>query len=144
MEIVVSIAGKQAEEIVNLLDGEKYVNEFIIAKKLNLTINQTRNILYKISDDLFRELNRKQWNDKEILSKLNKLFIACPTPQEFQDIFELTEKLIAIINKIDLIGIKLEEHKKEIEKAPAIKAAEDKVKVKSKKVKAQVKSQKLK
>ena len=49
-EIMISIAGKQAEEIVNLLNGKKYVNEFIIAKKLNLTINQTRNILYKISD----------------------------------------------------------------------------------------------
>jgi transcription initiation factor TFIIE subunit alpha len=49
-EIMVLIAGKQAEEIVDLLDGKKYVNEFIIAKKLNLTINQTRNILYKISD----------------------------------------------------------------------------------------------
>jgi transcription initiation factor TFIIE subunit alpha len=49
-EIMVSIAGKQAEEIVSLLEGKKYVNEFIIAKKLNLTINQTRNILYKISD----------------------------------------------------------------------------------------------
>ena len=49
-EIMVLIAGKQAEPIVGLLDGKKYVNEFIIAKKLNLTINQTRNILYKISD----------------------------------------------------------------------------------------------
>jgi len=49
-EIVSSIAGKQAEEIIELLDGKKYTNEFIIAKKLNLTINQTRNILYKISD----------------------------------------------------------------------------------------------
>jgi len=49
-EIMVLIAGKQAEEIVDLLDGKKYVNEFIIAKKLKLTINQTRNILYKISD----------------------------------------------------------------------------------------------
>jgi transcription initiation factor TFIIE subunit alpha len=48
-EIMILIAGKQAEEIVDLLDGKKYVNEFIIAKKLNLTINQTRNILYKIS-----------------------------------------------------------------------------------------------
>ena len=47
---MILIAGKQAEEIVDLLDGKKYVNEFIIAKKLNLTINQTRNILYKISD----------------------------------------------------------------------------------------------
>ncbi len=49
-EIMVLIVGKQAEPLVSLLDGKKYVNEFIIAKKLNLTINQTRNILYKISD----------------------------------------------------------------------------------------------
>jgi len=49
-EIMVLVVGKQAEPVVSLLDGKKYVNEFIIAKKLNLTINQTRNILYKISD----------------------------------------------------------------------------------------------
>ncbi len=59
-EIMVSIAGKQAEEIVKLLDGEKYVNEFIIAKKLNLTINQTRNILYKISDEGLVSFIRKK------------------------------------------------------------------------------------
>jgi transcription factor E len=59
-EIIVSIAGKQSEEIVNLLDGEKYVNEFIIAKKLNLTINQTRNILYKISDEGLVSFIRKK------------------------------------------------------------------------------------
>ena len=49
-EIVVSIVGKPAEGIVPLLNTSKYVNEFIIAKKLGITINQTRNILYKISD----------------------------------------------------------------------------------------------
>ena len=49
-EVVVIIVGKQAEEIVDLLDSKKYVNEFIIAKKLDLTINQTRNILYKVLD----------------------------------------------------------------------------------------------
>jgi transcription factor E len=59
-EIVTLIAGKQAEEIVNLLDGTKYVNEFIIAKKLNLTINQTRNILYKISDQGLVSFIRKK------------------------------------------------------------------------------------
>jgi transcription initiation factor TFIIE subunit alpha len=36
--------------MVNILDTKKYVNEFLIAKKLNLTINQTRNILYKLLD----------------------------------------------------------------------------------------------
>jgi len=49
-EIVVALAGKQAEGMIDLIDGKKYINEFIIAKKLDLTINQVRNILYKISD----------------------------------------------------------------------------------------------
>lgn len=49
-EVVTIVAGKQAEPIAKLLDNKKHVNEFIIAKKLDLTINQTRNILYKISD----------------------------------------------------------------------------------------------
>ncbi|MEN7982700.1 MAG: hypothetical protein ABFQ65_04605, partial [Nanoarchaeota archaeon] len=44
------IVGKQAEEIVPLLNSKKHVNEFLIAKKLDITINQTRNILYKLSD----------------------------------------------------------------------------------------------
>ena len=49
-EVVGTVAGKQAEEIVGLLDTNNYVNEFLIAKKLGVTINQTRNILYKIAD----------------------------------------------------------------------------------------------
>jgi len=49
-EVVTIVVGKQAEDIVELLINEKYVNEFLIAKKMDLTINQTRNILYKISD----------------------------------------------------------------------------------------------
>jgi len=49
-EVISIVVGKPAEELVNLLDEDKYINEFIIAKKLDLTINQARNILYKISD----------------------------------------------------------------------------------------------
>lgn len=49
-EVITLVVGKQAEDIVELLISEKYVNEFLIAKKMDLTINQTRNILYKISD----------------------------------------------------------------------------------------------
>jgi transcription factor E len=49
-EVISIVVGKPAEEIVDLLDNDKYINEFIIAKKLDLTINQARNILYKISD----------------------------------------------------------------------------------------------
>jgi transcription factor E len=49
-EVIGIVVGKQAEGIVDLLDGKKHINEFLIAKKLDITINQTRNILYKISD----------------------------------------------------------------------------------------------
>jgi len=65
-EVIISIAGKPSEPLVDLLDGKKYVNEFLIAKKLNLTINQTRNILYKISDfglvsSIRKKDKRKGW-----------------------------------------------------------------------------------
>jgi transcription factor E len=60
------VAGKQAENLVILLDGRKYINEFVIAKKMNLTINQVRNLLYKISDhglvsSIRKKDKRKGW-----------------------------------------------------------------------------------
>ena len=49
-EVIEYVAGKLAENITKILSTKKYVNEFLIAKKIDLTINQTRNILYKLSD----------------------------------------------------------------------------------------------
>jgi transcription factor E len=49
-EVMVFVAGKPADQLVDLLSGKKNVNEFLIAKKLEITINQTRNLLYKLSD----------------------------------------------------------------------------------------------
>ncbi len=49
-DIVSEVAGESAVKIVDLLYEKKNVNEFLIAKKLSLTINQTRNILYKLLD----------------------------------------------------------------------------------------------
>lgn len=49
-EAVVLAAGRNAEGIAELLDSKKHVNEFLITKKLEITINQTRNLLYKLSD----------------------------------------------------------------------------------------------
>jgi transcription factor E len=47
-----------------LLYGKKNINEFVIAKKLKLTINQTRNILYKLADEgvvsFLRKKDRKK------------------------------------------------------------------------------------
>ena len=65
-EVVVIVVGKQAEEIVDLLDTKKHINEFVLAKKLDITINQTRNILYKISDhglvsSIRKKDKRKGW-----------------------------------------------------------------------------------
>jgi transcription factor E len=60
------IVGKPAEEIVDLIYNNKHVNEFLLSKKLNLTINQTRNILYKLSDygivsSIRKKDKRKGW-----------------------------------------------------------------------------------
>ena len=68
-EIIHSIIGEKSKGIVDLLSVKKNVNEFIIAKKLNLTINQTRNLLYKLSDEglvsVIRKKNKKKggWYD---------------------------------------------------------------------------------
>ena len=48
-KVVENTAGITAVKIVDLLEGKKDVNEFLIAKKLELTINQTRNLLYRLS-----------------------------------------------------------------------------------------------
>lgn len=47
-KVLMETFGKTAVKIGDLLYGKKNVNEFIIAKKLDLTINQTRNLLYKL------------------------------------------------------------------------------------------------
>ena len=59
-EVVENVIGKPTTEIVDLLFGKKDVNEFLIAKKLKLTINQTRNILYKLSDSGIVSFTRKK------------------------------------------------------------------------------------
>lgn len=63
-EVIVYVAGKSAENITEILSTKKYINEFLIAKKISLTINQTRNILYKISDNGLVSSIRKKDNKK--------------------------------------------------------------------------------
>lgn len=59
-QIISSIAGDKAPSIVDILYGKKNINEFIIAKKLGLTINQTRNILYSLGDQGLVSFIRKK------------------------------------------------------------------------------------
>jgi len=58
--IIIHIAGPNAEELVELLYGKENVNEFLISKKLKLTINQARNILYKLGDEGLVSFIRKK------------------------------------------------------------------------------------
>ena len=59
-EIVSLVAGTSADKIVEVMFKKYNVNEFLIAKKLNLTINQARNILYKLADDGLVYFTRKK------------------------------------------------------------------------------------
>ena len=59
-EYVSAVAGSGADKIVAILFKKKNVNEFLIAKKLNMTINQTRNILYKLADSGLVHFMRKK------------------------------------------------------------------------------------
>ncbi|MEK6888531.1 MAG: hypothetical protein AABW80_00300 [Nanoarchaeota archaeon] len=63
-QIVASISGTASIGLVDLLYGKKNVNEFLIAKKLNMTINQTRNILYKLADEGLVSFVRKKDSKK--------------------------------------------------------------------------------
>jgi transcription factor E len=65
-KVVFGVAGEQAIKIVDLLFNKKDINEFLIAKKLGLTINQTRNLLYKLShmgilSSIRKKDKRKGW-----------------------------------------------------------------------------------
>ena len=59
-KIMFNFAGSDAEKLVELFSNKKNVNEFLIAKKLNLTINQTRNVLYKLADEGLVKFIRKK------------------------------------------------------------------------------------
>ncbi len=59
-EIIAMVAGSGSEKIVDVLFKKKNVNEFLIAKKLNVTINQARNILYKLAEEGLVYFTRKK------------------------------------------------------------------------------------
>ena len=58
--LVDEMAGPESGQIVFILFDKKDVNEFLIAKKMNMTINQIRNILYKLSAEGLVSFSRKK------------------------------------------------------------------------------------
>jgi transcription factor E len=81
-DLVEEMAGEGTGRIVEILFKKRDVNEFLIAKKMELTINQVRNILYKLSADnlvsfIRKKDKRKGWyiyywtlNTEKCLAKL--------------------------------------------------------------------------
>ncbi len=81
-DLVEEMAGEGNGRIVEILFKKRDVNEFLIAKKMELTINQVRNILYKLSADnlvsfIRKKDKRKGWyiyywtlNTEKCLAKL--------------------------------------------------------------------------
>lgn len=58
--LVEEMAGAGTSPIVDILFEKEDVNEFLIAKKMDLTINQVRNILYKLSAEGLVSFTRKK------------------------------------------------------------------------------------
>ncbi len=54
------MAGPGSGKIVDILFDKRDINEFLIAKKMELTINQVRNILYKLSAEGLVVFTRKK------------------------------------------------------------------------------------
>ena len=59
-KIISAIVGPEGEKLVDLLYDKQNVNEFLIAKKVDMTINQTRNMLYKLADESLISFIRKK------------------------------------------------------------------------------------
>ncbi|MEM4703298.1 MAG: hypothetical protein QXP53_02335 [Candidatus Pacearchaeota archaeon] len=59
-ELIKKVGGKNSEAIASLLYDKKNVNEFKLADKLKMTINQVRNILYKLLEHNILSSTRKK------------------------------------------------------------------------------------
>ncbi len=97
--------------IVEFVNENKGKKPSQIQKEQHIKYNEET---YVLADNFFNILNKSEFENKEILNLLSKFFIACPVDQEFLEVFDLTDRVIAIIQKMDLIGLNLQEYRKEI------------------------------
>ena len=74
-ELVREIAGKDVIPLIEFLNDKDYISEFVLADKLKLTVNQVRNMLYRLySSNLVsfvRKKDKKKGTAKEGKSKAN-------------------------------------------------------------------------
>src|SRR3989344_2462220 len=63
-EFVSEVAGKESIKILNILKEQNNVSEFDMAEKLKMSINQVRNLLYKLNAHNLVFSTRKKDKDK--------------------------------------------------------------------------------
>jgi len=109
-EIVTNLVGPSSTKIVDLLYSKKNVNEFLIAKSLKLTINQTRNILYKLADEglvsFIRKKDRKKGGWYIYFWTLNSGKSLIKFREKLQKEFEILQQQMALKKSQQFFGCK--------------------------------------
>src|SRR3989344_7707856 len=83
-DLVITIVGEDVLPLVRILWGKNNISEFKIAEMLNVTVNQVRNMLYRLNkksiEGVLTKVNQKQLEDlKARLSReAEGLFYVCP------------------------------------------------------------------
>lgn len=63
-DLILEIAGKEVVSLVNLIKSKSNVSEFKLAGKLKLSVNQVRNMLYRLNSYNLVDFTRKKDKDK--------------------------------------------------------------------------------
>jgi transcription factor E len=92
-EAFISIIGKSGEELAKILNTNKHINEFTIANKLDIQINPTRNLLYKLSEKNLVSSIRKKDKKKGWYTYFWKAE-TIKTLEFFKELIEKREQLI--------------------------------------------------
>ncbi|MEA3378651.1 MAG: hypothetical protein U9Q69_03335 [Nanoarchaeota archaeon] len=59
-ELISNIAGEDVPPLISILKGKKNISEFKLADELNITVNQMRNMLYRLHEYNLVYFNRKK------------------------------------------------------------------------------------
>jgi len=106
---------KHKKKIQNLIvefvdeNGEKKSSQ--IQKEQHRKYNEE---IYVLSDDVFDLLSEKEIDNKGVNNLLSKFFVACPIDSEFPEIFNLTERVIALVQKMNLIKINIQDIRRKV------------------------------
>jgi len=97
--------------IINFLDENGSKGSGQIQREQHMQYNEET---YVLSDKIFKMLNKPEFDNKKVIDLLSAFFIACPVDSEFPEIFDLTERVISIIQKMDLIGMSIQDNRSKI------------------------------